>query len=79
MTKITFTQIDSSTVNTNFKDMLAANFSEQWMGTYGVIKTNRENINESVIIPSDTNGYSAGTVRIGAGHSVTVNGEWRIL
>ena len=65
MTKITFTQIDSSTVNTNFKDMLAANFSEKWMGTYGVIKTNRENINESVIIPSDTNGYSAGTVRIG--------------
>ena len=79
MTKITFTQIDSSTVNTNFKDMLAANFSEQWMGTQCVIKTNRENINESVIIPSDTNGYSAGTVRIGAGHSVTVNGEWRIL
>ena len=79
MTKITFTQIDSSTVNTDFKDMLAANTSEQWMGTYGVIKTNRENINESVIISSDTNGYSAGTIRIGAGHSVTVNGEWRIL
>ena len=79
MTKITFTQIDSSTVNTNFKDMLATNFDKQWMGTYGVIKTNRDTINESITIPSNTNGYSAGTIKIGAGHSVTVNGEWRIV
>lgn len=71
--------IDSSSSTTEFKDIITANGDKQWLDTYGVIKTNRENINESVIISSDTNGYSAGTIRIGAGHSVTVNGEWRIL
>ena len=81
MTKITFTPavVDSTTTNTDFKDLLAVNHDKQWLDKYGVIKTNRDNINESITIPSDTNGYSAGTITIGAGHSVTVNGEWRIV
>ena len=81
MTKITFTpaDVDSTTTNTDFKDLLAVNHDKQWLDEYGVIKTNRDNINESITIPSDTNGYSAGTITIGTGHSVTVNGEWRIV
>ena len=81
MTKITFTPavVDSITTNTDIKDILAVNHDKQWLDEYGVIKTNRDNINESITIPSDTNGYSAGTITIGAGHSVTVNGEWRIV
>ena len=81
MTKITFTPavVDSTTTNTDFKDLLAVNHDKQWLDEYGVIKTNRDNINESITIRSDTNRYSAGTITIGAGHSVTVNGEWRIV
>ena len=90
MTKITFSQIESTTVNTDLKggpdptnnvdqNLLATNFDKQWLDRYGVIKTNRDTINESITIPSNTNGYSAGTIKIGAGHSVTVNGEWRIV
>ena len=70
--------IDSS-VTTEFKDTITANGDKQWVDSYGVIKTNRATINESVTIPSGTNGVSAGTTKISPGYTVTVKGEWRIV
>ena len=43
--------IDSA-VNTEFKDTITANGDKQWVDSYGVIKTNRNNIGENVTIPT---------------------------
>ena len=48
--------IIDSTSTTEFKDTITANGDKQWVDSYGVIKTNRNNINENVEIPSGTNG-----------------------
>ena len=46
--------IIDSAVSTEFKDTITANGEKQWVDSYGVIKTNRNYINENVTIPSDT-------------------------
>ncbi len=51
----------------------------QSLDTYGIIKTNRTTLSESVIIPSGTNGMSAGPLTIADGVSVTINGAWTIV
>ena len=71
--------IIDSAVSTEFKDTVTANGDKQWVDSYGVIKTNRATINESVKIPSGTNGLSTGPVSISSGNTVTVNGEWVIV
>ena len=71
--------IDSSTPTTEFKDPVAANGDKQWLDTYGIIKTNRDTINENVTIPAGTNGMSAGPITISNGNEVTIQGEWSIL
>ena len=68
--------IIDSTSTTEFKDTITANGDKQWVDSYGVIKTNRNNINENVEIPSGTNGLSTGPVQINSGFTVTVHGEW---
>ena len=70
--------IDSA-VNTEFKDSITANGDKQWVDSYGVIKTNRNNISENVTIPTGTNGLSTGPISINGGFTVTVNGEWTIV
>ena len=70
--------IDSA-VNTEFKDTITANGDKQWVDSYGVIKTNRNNISENVTIPTGTNGLSTGPLSINSGYTVTVNGEWTIV
>ena len=70
--------IDSA-VNTEFKDTITANGDKQWVDSYGVIKTNRNNISENVTIPTGTNGLSTGPISINSGYTVTVNGEWTIV
>ena len=70
--------IDSA-VNTEFKDSITANGDKQWVDSYGVIKTNRNNISENVTIPTGTNGLSTGPISINSGFTVTVNGEWTIV
>ena len=70
--------IDSA-VNTEFKDTITANGDKQWVASYGVIKTNRNNIGENVTIPTGTNGLSTGPISINSGYTVTVNGEWTIV
>jgi len=44
-----------------------------------VIKTNKNTIDENVTIPLGTNGVTAGTVTVGAGYTITVQGVWTIV
>ncbi len=71
--------IDSSTTSTEFKDKITTNGDPQWVDTYGVIKTNRDNIAEDVTIPVGTNGLSSGPVTVTQGFTVDVKGEWVIV
>ena len=71
--------IDSTGSTTELKDTLTANGDKQWLDTYGVIKTNGPNVNEDVTIPVGTNAVSVGSIKVGVGNSVTVQGDWRIL
>lgn len=70
--------VDSPSSTTDFKSTITANGDEQWVDSYGVIKTNRTTISEDISIPSDTNGFSTGPITIANGE-VTINGEWIIL
>ena len=71
--------IDSSTTSTEFKDKITANGDNQWVDTYGVIKTNRDEIAENVTIPLGTNGLSSGPITVTQGFTVDVQGEWVIV
>ncbi len=79
MTKLIVNNIDSRSTSTEFKDIITANNSKQWLDTYGVIKAFKNTIDDNVTIPSGTNGVSAGTITISSGNTVTVKGEWRIV
>ena len=79
MTKLIFNTVDSRASTTEFKDIITANQSKQWLDTYGVIKAFKNTIDENVTIPSGTNGVSAGAITISSGNTVTVKGEWRIV
>ena len=79
MSKLIVNNIDSRSTSTEFKDIITANHSKQWVDKYGVIKAFKNTIDENVTIPSGTNGVSAGTITISSGNTVTVKGEWRIV
>ena len=80
MTRIYVQNIRPQTGSTvDFVDPISANGATQWVDRYGVIKTNKNTIDENVTIPVGTNGVTAGTITIGAGYTVTVQGEWRIV
>jgi hypothetical protein len=80
MTRIYVQNIKSQNTGTvDFKDVISANGEKQWLDTYGVLKINKNTINENVTIPVGTNGVSAGTITVGAGYTVTVQGEWRVV
>ena len=81
MTKIVVNTIRSKTgvTSVTFHDTITANGQKQWLDRFGIIKANSENINDNVTIPSGTNGLSVGTVRVGDGCTVTVQGNWRIV
>ena len=81
MTKIVVNTIRSQTgvTSVTYLDTITANGKKQWLDRFGIIKANSENINENVTIPSGTNGLSVGTIRVGAGYSVTIKGDWRIV
>tara|TARA_B100001250_G_scaffold363185_1_gene342389 strand:- start:635 stop:883 length:249 start_codon:yes stop_codon:yes gene_type:complete len=81
MTKIYVNTIKPQTTggNVSFLDPISANGKSQWVDTYGIIKSNSSTISDTVIIPSGTNGLSAGPITISAGSQVTVQGEWSIL
>jgi hypothetical protein len=80
MTRIYVQNVKSQNTGTvDFKDVISANGEKQWLDTYGVLKINKNTINENVTIPVGTNGVSAGTITVGAGYTVTVQGEWRVV
>jgi hypothetical protein len=80
MTRIYVQNIRSQTDSTvDFKDVISVNGVSQWLDSYGVIKTNKNTIDENVTIPLGTNGVTAGTVTVGAGYTVTVQGVWTIV
>ena len=80
MTRIYVQNVRSQTTGTvEFKDIISANGASQWLDTYGVIKANKNTIDENVTIPAGTNGVTAGTVTVGVGKTVTVRGDWRIV
>ena len=81
MTKIVVNTIRSQTgfTSVTFHDTITANGKKQWLDHFGIIKANSTKIDENVTIPSGTNGLSVGTIRVGAGYSVTVQGNWRIV
>ena len=81
MTKIYVQNIrpQSGITSITFIDPISANGAKQWLDTYGVIKANGPNVNVDVTIPAGTNAVSVGEIKVGAGSSVTVQGNWRIL
>jgi len=80
MTRIYIQNIRSKTGDTvDFKDVISINGAKQWLDSHGIIKANKNTIDENVTIPVGTNGVTAGTVTVGAGYTVTVQGEWRIV
>ena len=80
MTRIYVQNVRSQNTGTvEFKDIISANGAPQWLDTYGVIKANKNTIDENVTIPAGTNGVTAGTVTVSAGKTVTVRGDWRIV
>jgi hypothetical protein len=78
-TLIVNTVRSQNTGTVDFKDVISANGVSQWLDTYGVIKANKNTIDENVTIPVGTNGVTAGTVTVSSGYTVTVQGEWRIV
>ena len=48
MTKLIVNSIDSRSTSTEFKDIITANHSKQWLDTYGVIKAFKNTIDENV-------------------------------
>jgi hypothetical protein len=80
MTTLIVNTVRSQTEGTvDFKDIISANGASQWLDTYGVIKANKNTIDEDVTIPEGTNGVTVGTVTVSSGKTVTIQGEWRIL
>jgi hypothetical protein len=65
----------------NTTGSLSASGDDQWLDTYGIIKTNRNNINEDLTIPSNTNAVSAGPITINTGKTVTISSDanWSIV
>ena len=61
--------------------VLYANADRQWLDTYGIFKSNRNTISESVTIPTNTNSVSTGPITINTGVTVTITagGTWRIV
>lgn len=80
MTRIYVQNILSQNTGTvDFKDVVSVNGASQWVDRYGIIKTNLNRIDENVTIPLGTNGVTAGTVTVGAGYTITVQGVWTIV
>ena len=81
MTKIIVNSVDSQVgfASVTFHDTITANGDKQWLDRYGIIKANSNQILSNATIPSGTNGLSVGTLKVGAGCTVTVQGNWRII
>ena len=78
MTKIIVNTIRAQGQGTvDFKDIISANGSSQWLDSYGVVKASKNYIDSNTTIPLGTNAVSVGTLKVQA--TVTVQGEWRVI
>ena len=69
--------LDESAVD--FKDIVSANNAKQWLDSHGIVKANKNSIDEDVTIPAGKSAFTAGTIKVSTGKTVTINGVWRIL
>ena len=79
MTKIIVQNITSQGSTVDFKDIVSANLAKQWLDTCGIIKANKNTIDDDVTIPADKSAFTAGAVKVSNDKTVTINGVWRIL
>ena len=79
MTKIIVQNITSQGSTVDFRDIVSANLAKQWLDTRGIIKANKNTIDDAVTIPADKAAFTAGTVKVSTGKTVTINGIWRII
>ena len=79
MTKIIVQNITAHGSDVDFKDVVSANKAKQWLDTHGIVKANKNTIDENVTIPADKSAFTAGTVKVSNDKTVTINGVWRIL
>ena len=79
MTKIILKNITSQSSAVDFKDIVSANHAKQWLDSSGIVKANKNTIDEDVTIPTSKAAFTAGTVKVSTGKTVTINGVWRII
>ena len=79
MTKIIVQNITAHGSAVDFKDIVSANNAKQWLDSHGIVKANKNTIDDDVTIPADKSAFTAGTVKVSTGKTVTINGVWRIL
>ena len=79
MTKIIVQNITAHGSDVDFKDIVSANHAKQWLDSHGIVKANKNTIDEDVTIPAGKSAFTAGTVKISTGKTVTINGIWRII
>ena len=56
----------------NVKGKLRANGAEQWLDTYGIIKSNPNVLDEDITVPANTNAFACGDLTIANGRTVTI-------
>ena len=79
MTKIIVQNITAHGSAVDFKDIVSANHAKQWLDSGGIVKANKNTIDDNVTIPSDKSAFTAGAVRVSNDKTVTINGVWRII
>tara|TARA_B100000085_G_scaffold37087_1_gene30392 strand:- start:234 stop:473 length:240 start_codon:yes stop_codon:yes gene_type:complete len=79
MTKIIVQNITAHGSAVDFKDIVSANHAKQWLDSHGIVKANKNTIDEDVTIPAGKSAFTAGTVKVSTGKTVTINGVWGIL
>ena len=65
----------------NLLTKLQANGDDQWLDTYGIFKSNRNTIAETLTIPANKNCMSAGPLTINNGYTITIadGASWSIV
>lgn len=79
MTKIIVQNITAHGSDVDFKDIVSANHAKQWLDSNGIVKANKNTIDEDVTIPASKAAFTAGTVKVSTGKTITINGVWRII
>ena len=67
MTKIIVQNITAHGSDVDFKDIVSANHAKQWLDSNGIVKANKNTIDEDVTIPASKAAFTAGTVKISTG------------